>query len=336
MTGAVTSIAFEDFSVGAVIEGGPVLVTRDEIVAFAREFDPQPFHLDEEAAKATFVGMLIGSGWQTAGFGMRLLQAHVFRGATSMGSPGITQLRWLRPVLPGDALRISVKIEECRVSTSKPDRGFVRMTMTVLNGRDEAVMTQSFTGMFARRGSDPMRPRSVVLDEPETIVEGDDAERLHFLADAPLGVARDLGRYAFTPDAIVAFPRAYDPQAFHLDADAARETHFGALCASGWHTAAVWMKRLHATRARDFALTGETGPVPQLGPSPGFRDMRWLAPVYAGDTLRYSCTLHERRPTTSRPGWGLATHHNTAENQRGERVFEFTGSVFWQWEPEGT
>ena len=98
----MTGIAFEDFTPGTVIEGGPVTVTEAEIVAFAREFDPQPFHLDPEAAKATFVGRLIGSGWQTAGFGMRLLQQHVFRGATSMGSPGIDELRWLRPVLPGD------------------------------------------------------------------------------------------------------------------------------------------------------------------------------------------------------------------------------------------
>ena len=77
----MTVIAFEDFSPGEVIEGGPLIVGRDEIVAFAAEFDPQPFHLDEEAAKATFVGTLIGSGWQTAGYGMLLLQRHVFRGA---------------------------------------------------------------------------------------------------------------------------------------------------------------------------------------------------------------------------------------------------------------
>ena len=80
-------------------------------------------------------------------------------------------------------------------------------------------------------------------------------------------------------------------------------------------------------------MTAASGPVPQLGPSPGFRDLRWFAPVYVGDTIRYACTLKEARATASRPGWGLATHHNTGHNQRGEKVFEFTGSVFWQWEP---
>ena len=132
----------------------------------------------------------------------------------------------------------------------------------------------------------------------------------------------------------MAFARSYDPQAFHLDPEAARHTHFGALCASGWHTAAAWMKRLHITRARDIAYTERSGPVPQLGPSPGFRNLRWLLPVYAGDTIRYACTLTDKRTTASRPGWGLATHRNTGVNQRGETVFAFTGTVFWQWAPE--
>ena len=328
----MTGIAFEDFSPGAVIEGGPIVVTRDDLVAFAAEFDPQPFHLDEESAKATFVGHLIGSGWQTAGLGMRLVQAHVFRGATSMGSPGIAQLRWLRPVLPGDTLRIVVKVEDCRASASKPDRGFVRFAMTALNGRDETVMGQAFTVMFARRGADPLPPRAVTLAEPEPVAEGCDAETLLFLKDAEIGTPRDLGRHVFTSESITRYARSYDPQAFHLDPEAAAHTHFGALCASGWHTAAVWMKRLHITRQRDIALTAASGPVPQLGPSPGFRDMRWLAPVYAGDTIGYACALVDKRASASRPGWGVATHHNTAVNQRGDKVFEFTGSVFWQWE----
>ncbi|MDB5647254.1 MaoC family dehydratase [Methylobacterium sp.] len=330
----MTGIAFEDFTPGSMIEGGPLTVTEAEIVAFAAEFDPQPFHLDAEAAKATFVGQLIGSGWQTAGFGMRLAQKHVFRGATSMGSPGIQELRWLRPVLPGDTLSISVKVETCRASNTKPDRGFVTFAMTVLNGAGKTVMTQAFTVMFARRGTTPLPPRVVAPADDEPLVEAEDSEPLHFLESAPLGTTRDLGRHRFTPDAIVAFARAYDPQAFHLDPEAARETHFGALCASGWHTAAAWMKRLHITRERDIAHTAKSGPVPQLGPSPGFRDMRWLVPVYAGDTIRYTCTLTDKRATASRPGWGLATHQNTGVNQRGQTVFTFTGSVFWQWAPE--
>ena len=328
------SIAFEDFSQGQVIEGEPIAVTREAMIAFAKEFDPQAFHLDEEAAKATFVGRLIGSGWQTAAFGMRLLHRDVLRGQTSMGSPGIDELRWLRPVLPGDSLRARFVVEETRASASKPDRGFVRFTMAVLDDRGETVMTEAYSVIFARRGAQALPPRRVELDTASgPVPEGEDAVPLPFLGEAELGVTRDLGRHHFDAASIIAFAKAYDPQDFHTDPEAARNTHFGGLCASGWHTAAVWMKRLHATRARDVALTARSGPVPQLGPSPGFKTMRWLRPVYAGDTLRYTATLSDRRASTSRPGWGLATHHNAAENQRGEPVFEFTGTVFWQWAP---
>lgn len=322
---------FEDLEPGQEFTGGPITATREAMVAFARDFDPQPFHLDEEAAKKTFVGTLIGSGWQTASYGMRLLAEGLMLNSSSMGSPGIDELRWLKPVLPGDVLIATIRVEEARPSSSKPDRGFARFKLTITDGEGEPVMTQAFGAMFARRGHTPA-PRSVTFEGPsEPLLEGDDAALLPFLGEAEIGVARDLGRYRFEPDAIIAFAKAYDPQVFHTDAEAARETHFGGLCASGWHTAAVWMKRLHATWARDMVLTAKHGPVPQLGPSPGFKSMRWLRPVYAGDTLRYATKLVGARASTSRPGWGLAHHHNTAENQKGEPVFEFTGSVFWQW-----
>ena len=328
-------IAFEDFSAGQVIEGAPITVSRDELVEFARAFDPQPFHLDEGQAETTFVGRLIGSGWQTAALGMRLLQRDAFRGNSSMGSPGVTELRWLRPVLPGDSLRARIAVEETRPSSSKPDRGFVRFLMTLIDGRGESVMTQAFDVIFARRDAQALAPRELETQAASgSLPEGDDAVPLPFLGDAEIGTAREIGRHRFDAEAIIAFARRYDPQVMHLDAQAAAHTHFGGLCASGWHTAAVWMRRLHATRGRDAALTERGGPVPQLGPSPGFRDMRWLKPVYAGDTLSYACRLIDKRESGSRPGWGLATHHNTARNQRGEPVFAFTGTVFWQWAPQ--
>jgi len=327
-------LAFEDFTDGEVIEGDPITVSRDEIVAFARQFDPQAVHLDEEAAEQTFIGTLIASGWHTACLGMRLLQRDAFRGHSSMGSPGIEELRWLRPVMPGHRLRARIVVDGTRASASKPDRGFVRFTMTLLDQSDQKVMTQAFTVMVARRGAAPLAPRSVPPAAPsDPIPESTDAVPLPFLGEAEIGTVRDLGWHRFEPDAIIAFAGLYDPQVFHTDPEAARETHFGGLCASGWHTASVWMKRLHETWARDAVPTAEHGPVPQLGPSPGFREMRWLRPVYAGDTIRYATRLVRARPTASWPGWGLATHHNTAENQRGEPVFEFTGSVFWQWAP---
>lgn len=326
-------LTLDDLSPGQTYEAGPIRVTRDELVAFARDYDPQPFHLDEAAATNTFVGTLIGSGWQTAALGMRLLAEALISRSTSMGSPGITALRWVRPVLPGDSLSATIRVEEVRPSASKPDRGMARLAMTLKNGRGETVMTQDFAVLFARAGAVPA-PRTVELaTESGSVPEPEDAERLPFLGQAEIGMTRDLGAHRFEAEAIVAFARAYDPQVFHLDVEAARATHFGALCASGWQTAAVWMKRLNATFARDTAFTARSGPVPQLGPSPGFKDLQWLRPVYAGDTIRYASRLVDRRASASRPGWGIATHRNTAQNQRGEPVFAFTGSVFWQWEP---
>lgn len=329
------TIAFEDFAPGQVIEGEPIGVSREELVAFAREFDPQPFHLDEEAAKRTFVGRLIGSGWQTAAFGMRCLHRDAFRGGSTMGSPGIEELRWLKPVLPGDSLHPRIEVQETRPSTSKDDRGYVRFAMTLANGQGEPVMTQAFSVIFARRGATPT-PRRVALSASSEPLADPEPRMLAPLARMEIGEERDLGRHRFEADAIIAFARAYDPQDMHVDAGSAERTHFGALCASGWHTAAAWMKRLHATFARDAAFTAERGLiVPALGPSPGFKDMRWLKPVYAGDVLHYTTRLVDSRPSGSRPGWGLATHHNTAINQHGETAFAFTGSVFWQWDGQG-
>ncbi|MCJ2113703.1 MaoC family dehydratase [Methylobacterium sp. E-025] len=334
MPGPDTSgLHFEDFAAGQVRTGVPLTVSRDDIVAFARAFDAQPFHLDERLAETTFAGRLIASGWHTASLGMRLLQAGPMGGHSSLGSPGIAELRWLKPVLPGDTLSATLRVDETRASASKPDRGFAACLLTLENGRGEAVMTQAFTVMLARRGAEPAPPRIVETGVPPAVVEPDDAEILPFLKDAAIGATRDLGAYAFPAEAILAFGRAYDPQVFHTDPEAAKATHFGGLCASGWHTAAAYMKRLLATRARDHAHTAARGQAPTTGPSPGFRDMRWLKPVYAGDTVRYATTLTDKRASASRPGWGLAFADNVGVNQRGETVFSFKSSVFWQWAP---
>lgn len=157
-----------------------------------------------------------------------------------------------------------------------------------------------------------------------------------FVEDLIVGETQVLGSHTFTADEIKTFARAYDPQPFHLDEAAAAASHFGALCASGWHTAGIWMRLMvqHADRQREERIARGL-PVAEMGPSPGFRDMKWLRPVYAGDTITYAATLVEARPSQSRPGWGLVTHHNTGTNQDGTLVFEFTATAFWQTRPAG-
>ena len=144
----------EDFQVGAVDEFGAETITKEDIVAFARSFDPQPFHIDEEAAKRSPFGGLIASGWHTTALVMRMVVAR-FLGTESgsLGSPGIDEIRWLKPVRPGDTLRVHVEILEVKPSRSKPDRGVIRSGYRVTNQHGEAVMTMIGLGMFLKRNA---------------------------------------------------------------------------------------------------------------------------------------------------------------------------------------
>lgn len=132
---------FEDFSAGQVFAFGRIEVGEAEALAFARRYDPQSIHIDQDAARAGPFGGLILSGWHTAALMMRLFAEHVLDDASSLGSPGIDELRWLRPVRPGDTLSLRVTVEEARRSRSKPDRGMVRNHVEVLNQHGETVMT---------------------------------------------------------------------------------------------------------------------------------------------------------------------------------------------------
>ena len=142
---------FEDFPAGDVRESAARTITREEMVAFARQYDPQPFHLDDEAARRTIYGGLIGSGWLTAAVMMRLLWDTLLKDVVSLGSPGSDEIRWLRPVRPGDTLRARFTIVEAIPSRSKPDRGVVKTFTEMLNQHGEVVMTMRGLGMFGRR-----------------------------------------------------------------------------------------------------------------------------------------------------------------------------------------
>ncbi|MBS2032103.1 MAG: MaoC family dehydratase [Deltaproteobacteria bacterium] len=142
---------FEDFPVGRSFDVGGATVSEAEILAFARQFDPQPFHIDAEAAKKSMFGGIIASGWHTASIAMRLQVDGILNKSHSMGSPGIDQLRWLKPVRPGDTLRCRIEVMEARPSQSKPDRGSVKCRYELSNQRGEVVMTMEGWGMFARR-----------------------------------------------------------------------------------------------------------------------------------------------------------------------------------------
>jgi acyl dehydratase len=131
----------EDFEPGAVYPAGSVQLFEAEILEFARRYDPQPFHVDPEAAQVSIYGGLIASGWQTVALTMRQLVDHVFGQAAGLGSPGVDEIRWHRPVRPGDTLWPRVTVLETRVSRSKPDRGVLRFRVDVDNQDGELAMS---------------------------------------------------------------------------------------------------------------------------------------------------------------------------------------------------
>lgn len=148
---AEPTIYLDDFVPGQTYGLGSRSLGRDEIVAFAREYDPQAFHLDEEAGRRSVYGGLIASGWQTSAVFMRLLVDALLSRTASMGSPGVQDLRFLRPVRPGDVLTGSLLIEEVMPSRSRPDRGSIRIRGALANQAGEDVLDMTATVIVGRR-----------------------------------------------------------------------------------------------------------------------------------------------------------------------------------------
>src|SRR3989440_7763281 len=151
MSSAANMMYWEDFKPGERIEMGKHTFAEDEIIEFASKYDPQPFHVDPAAAKQSFFGGLIASGWHTCAIGMRLtVQSHVNR-TRSLGSPGLDNIRWLKPVRAGDTITYSRVVLESRASASRPDAGLVKSRWEAVNQAGEMVMTMEGWGMFGRR-----------------------------------------------------------------------------------------------------------------------------------------------------------------------------------------
>jgi acyl dehydratase len=156
-----------------------------------------------------------------------------------------------------------------------------------------------------------------------------------YFEDIQVGDTYAVGRHTFSADEIKAFAQRFDPQPFHVEEAAGERSHFGALCASGWHTAVVWMRlmvdhrrgMMEAARAR-----GE--PVAGIGPALGFRELKWLKPVYVGDTIEYQSEVVETRVSNSRPRSGLMTIRSTGVNRNGEPVISFVSTTLVERRPE--
>lgn len=147
----------------------------------------------------------------------------------------------------------------------------------------------------------------------------------------PIGVRVLLGEHVFAEDEIIAFARRFDPQRFHVDPEAARDSVFGGLCASGWHTTAMWMRKNLEHRRRQEADLGRRGlAAPDYGPSPGLRNLKWTMPTYPGRTVRFYATAGEIRPMPTRPGWSLLKSLAEAETEDGTPIMRFDSAVLVQ------
>jgi len=152
---------------------------------------------------------------------------------------------------------------------------------------------------------------------------------MRFFEQMEVGQKRQIGSFTFTAEAVKKFAAQFDPQAFHLDEEAGRKSLFGGLAASGWHVGSVCMKLLvedTQRQAREAAARGEE--VAVWGPSPGFRDLRWIKPVLAGDTIHFASEIVSKRTSDKRPQWGIVQARNTSTNQRGEPVFSLLATAF--------
>ncbi len=327
----------EDLVVGRTITYGAYTVTRSDIIAFATAFDPQPIHLDEAAAKRSIVGGLCASGFHTCAVMMRLLCDGFLLRSTSLGSPGLDEVKWLHPLRPDDTVSVAIHVLETRDLQSRPDVGISKMRFELINQRG-AVLLSALTNQLMRRrhpgteiaGERPAKAPSAIAptlwDEP---VEAATPQHGNAFEDIVVGEVQDLGGHAFERDEIIAFARQFDPQPFHLDEDAGKRSLFGGLAASGWHTAAIFIRHVVLARqSHEAALQAVGKPVAEWGPSPGFRNLAWVKPVLMGDRIEFRNKVIEKRPLQSRPDRGLVVTQAEGRNQHGAIVYRFTGQMF--------
>jgi acyl dehydratase len=337
---------WDDVEVGKVETYGAYEVTKDEIFDYARRYDLQPHHVDEEAAKRSLVGGLCASGWHSCAMFMRVLCDGVLMRAASLGAPGIDEVKWSKPVRPGHVLSARSVCTGKRVMASRPNVGIAQMRHEIVNQHGELLMTMEnpqflavrepdqavsrTSGAEARAQQRDRRPASVAaVSGNETATAGEPASAAgNWFEDLVIGRRTLLGSHTFTAEEIKAFARKYDPQAFHLDEEAAKSSLMGALCASGWHTAAHYIRfNITARQQREAEIIARGAPIAIWGPSPGFKELRWAKPVFAGDTITYSQSIAGKVDLKSRPERGLLVQHGEGHNQKGELVYRVTGQI---------
>jgi acyl dehydratase len=326
----------EDIEVGKAYDNlGSKTVTKEEILAYGRAYDPQPIHVDEEAARHTLVGGLCASGWHTCAMMMRMVADGLLNHVASLGAPGVDEGRWMVPVRPGDTVTCRYTVLEKRDLASRPDVGISKVLVELLNQKGEIAANWRTNQLVRRRNPGPAPDAAAPKKPRESIASLWDAPGTAsptradlFFEDRQVGELTDLGSHTFGKDEIIAFAREFDPQPFHLDETAAKASLFGGLCASGWHTAAYAVRgNIRSRLAGNEAARAKGVRLAAYGPSPGFRSLTWMKPAYVGDTLEYRGRLAQKTDLKSRPDRGILATEIQARNQKGEIVFSVVSQI---------
>jgi acyl dehydratase len=297
---------FEDFPVGKIFEFGHYEISAAQIDSYAAAFGRRAAR-DGVASPLQLCSVLMRmnfDGWMS--------------GTAARGAPGVDEVRWHEPVRAGDVLRCRVSVLKARISQSKPELGFVQFRHDVISDLGKLAMTQTNYVMFARRDDadrESGRPAQKKASAPAAAALAASSVMPAIWTEQVLGRRIEIGTTEFNSKDIVTFARIYDPQSFHVDEVAAKSGPFGALAASGWHTASAWMNAyIHASHRR--------GAIP--GQPISITDLRWLRPTYAGDTIAWDFTpvdIHDDAAGT------LVTSRNGGTNQHGVRVFDFSATM---------
>lgn len=327
---------YEDIALNDVKVYGPLVVTKDDIITFASRYDPQPIHLDEEAAKHSIVGGLCASGVHSCSLMMRLLCDHWLNHTASLGAPGLEEMKWVRPVRPGDALSIRIHFDAKRTMSSRPNVGMAHAVYEMINQNGETVLSSMCQQLIRVRHPAPAAPAAApsaqrerakiqsLWDEPA----GPPPDGGTFFEDHEIGRIVDLGSHTFEAGEIMDFARQFDPQPFHLSEEAGKKSLFGGLAASGWHTYAHYIRVVVLERQRHAAAAKAAGlPMAAYGPSPGFKDLKWPKPVIVGDTISYRIKTIDKIEMKSRPTRGIVVSQGQGRNQKGEIVFDYQGMI---------
>jgi len=318
---------WEDFTAGEATDFGETVVSAEDIIAFALEFDPDPAHLGEAPDDTEFTA----SDWHSCAMLMRMMCDDYLNNAAGAGAPGVEHVRWFGSVRPGDVLRARRTPIETRASKSRPEIGIVRMYQEVFNQDGAIVLTWLPIQIYQRRDPAAEPPPSVSGPEPRSMkhairrppaVFTDDLRKpVGVFEDIEIGAILDLGTHVFSRDEMLSYARRFNTQYFHTDEEAAKASLYGGLIASGWHTGAVW-NRHRVTHRQYFADIQSLRPAATL--SIAVTDMKWPAPVRPGDRLAFRTRIAGKSQVPDTPQWGLVESFDEGTNQRGETVFSLT------------